>query len=52
MDGKLNYLGQFHDETEAARVYDEAALRYFGPHAFFNFPTGVLQVFHASAVVG
>lgn len=31
-------LGGFSSEVEAARVYDEAALRYFGPNAGLNTP--------------
>jgi len=30
------YLGTFESEQEAAIVYNEAALKYFGEHAFLN----------------
>lgn len=30
------YLGSFDNERDAAHAYNEAALKYFGEHAFFN----------------
>lgn len=35
--GRVNF-GRYHDEIEAAKVADAAALSLFGPHAFLNFP--------------
>jgi len=36
IDGKLMSLGQFDEETEAARAYNEKATELFGEHANLN----------------
>ena len=37
-NGKLLHIGSFLTAEEAARAYDEAAIRYHGEFAFLNFP--------------
>lgn len=37
VNGKLNYLGLFVDEIEAAKIYDDAARQSFGQFAYLNF---------------
>lgn len=37
-DGRQIHLGQFHDPSEAARAYDNAARRLHGAFAALNFP--------------
>jgi hypothetical protein len=36
--GKHKWLGTFHDEIEAARAFDRAAIEYHGEFARLNFP--------------
>lgn len=38
VDGKFINLGKYKTKEEAARAYDEAAIKYFGEYAFLNFP--------------
>lgn len=38
LNGKLIHLGDFKTAEEAAKVYDESALFYFGDYAWCNFP--------------
>lgn len=37
-EGKLNYLGTFENEIDAAKAYDAAARLYFGEFSRLNFP--------------
>lgn len=38
LDGKTEYLGNFHTPEEAARVYDTRAKEEWGEFAYLNFP--------------
>ncbi len=44
VQGKRIYLGSFADDVAAARAYDVAALRYFGPLAVTNFEAEAPQL--------
>ena len=37
--GKIDFLGRFKNETEAARAYDNAAKKLHGEFAYLNFPS-------------
>lgn len=41
-DGKSYHLGMFKDDKDAARAYDEAALRMYGPEATTNASLGLI----------
>lgn len=38
INGKVQYLGLYNSETEAAKAYDKAAIELFDEYGFFNFP--------------
>jgi hypothetical protein len=39
-DGKRVHCGYFTSKVDAARAYDQAAIKYFGEFAHLNFPMG------------
>ena len=39
--GKTKSVGSFTSEIQAAKAYDQAAIKYFGERAFLNFPLAV-----------
>lgn len=40
VEGKRTHIGYFKNIIDAAKAYDEAAIKYFGEFAVLNFPTG------------
>jgi hypothetical protein len=42
--GKRYCLGTYNDPADAAHAYDRAALKFFGPSAFTNFPIHAVEV--------
>nr|XP_028945633.1 rust resistance kinase Lr10 [Malus domestica] len=47
-DSKNHFLGTYDDEEAAARAYDPAALKYWGPGTLINFP--VKPILRTSAI--
>lgn len=43
------FLGAYDDEEAAARAYDLAALKYWGPGTLINFP---VRTFHVNFMYG
>ena len=43
VNGKHIHLGRFKDKIEAAKAYDEAAIKYFGEFACTNKDLGLLK---------
>lgn len=44
VSGKLKYFGSFVTPEEAARKYDEVAIKYFGEFATLNFPEAIESI--------
>ncbi len=44
IDGKQRSVGTYDDRLDAARAYDDAARKQYGPNARLNFPTGPYKV--------
>lgn len=42
--GFANSTGAYDEEESAARAYDLAALKYWGPSTFTNFPVLVFRI--------
>lgn len=42
IEGRTKYIGYFHDQIEAARAYDAAAIEHFGEFALTNAMLGLL----------
>ncbi|XP_047317485.1 ethylene-responsive transcription factor WRI1-like [Impatiens glandulifera] len=42
--GKQVYLGAYNEEEAAARAYDLAAIKYWGPATFINFPVSDYEI--------
>ena len=60
LDGAKKHIGMFDTAEEAARAYDDEALRYFGEFAYFNFrdksvhrwiPVNHLMIANAQALI-
>jgi hypothetical protein len=42
LNGRMRFLGYFHSEEQAARAYDQAAVKFYGAFARVNFAQGEL----------
>ena len=43
VDGKKIYIGSFHEQIDAAKAYDAAAMKYHGQFAGLNFPLSTID---------